>query len=205
MTAIAVQGGRIAGVGIPGKRLPADCVVLAAGTETRPLAALAGADVPMTSTPGVAFYCKPGPRLVNGLVVNVDFEMKQDAAGRFISVANFPDDEPAPWAAVERVVRAELAAIARYVRGADRLQVERTVLGYRPIPPDGFPMAGFVPGVEGLYVTAMHSGVTLAPIVGRFAVEEILHGRKAAALAIYRPGRFADAPAPDRATFDRSF
>ncbi|HKK31551.1 MAG TPA: FAD-binding oxidoreductase [Alphaproteobacteria bacterium] len=199
------QKGRVAAVEIPGERLAADCVVLAAGTETRALAALAGADIPMTSTPGVAFYCKPCPRLVNGVVVNEAFEMKQNAEGRFISVANFPENEPAPWAAVERVVRQELAAIARHVRGADKLEVDRTVLGYRPLPPDGFPMLGFAPGLDGLYVAVMHSGVTLAPIVGRFAVEEIVQGRAADALAMYRPGRFAPDTAPDRATFDRSF
>lgn len=186
----AVANGRLAGVDTPGERLAADGVVLAAGTETRALAALAGADVPMTSTPGVGFYCKPGPRLVNGLVVSPDFEMKQGADGRFVSVANFADGEPAPPLAQDRAVRRELAAIARHVRGAKALAVERMVLGYRPIPPDGFPMVGTAPGVAGLYIAAMHSGVTMAAIVGRYAVEEVLQGQRVAALAPFRPERF---------------
>lgn len=182
--------GRLSGVRIPGERLAGDAVVLAAGTETRALAAMAGADVPMTSTPGVGFYCAPGPRLVNGLVVSPDFEMKQDAGGRFISVANFVDDEPAPPLAQERAVRRELATIARHVRGADALEVERMVLGYRPIPPDGFPIVGAAPGVDGLYIATMHSGVTMAAIAGRYAVEEVLKGARVEALAPFRPERF---------------
>ncbi len=190
VTGIETENGRVTAVQVPGETLAADCVVVAAGTETRALAALAGANVPMTSTPGVGFYCKPGPRLMNGIVVNQRFEMKQDAAGRFISVANFPPEEPAPGAAAERAIREELEVIAHNVRGAEALAVEHHFLGYRPIPPDGFPMVGFAADADGLYIAAMHSGVTLAPIVGRFAVDEILHGRPAEPLSIYRPDRF---------------
>jgi len=63
----------------------------------------------------------------------------------------------------------------------------------RPMPEDGFPAVGFVPGPEGLYVAVMHSGVTLAPAIGRFAAEEILDGARIDLLAPYRPSRFATA------------
>lgn len=191
VTGIDVTGGRIAAVQLAGERLAADQLVIAAGTETQAMAALAGAHAPMTSTPGVGFTCKPGPRLLNGVVITEAFELKQDAAGHFISVANFADDEPAPWAAAERAIRDELATIAQHLRGADKLEVAHHFLGYRPIPPDGYPMAGYAAEVDGLYIAAMHSGVTLAPIIGRYAVEEMLHGRPAEALSIYRPNRFA--------------
>jgi glycine/D-amino acid oxidase-like deaminating enzyme len=202
---IAASNGRVTAVETPGARLPADCVVVAAGTESRAVAALAGADIPMTSTAAYTFYCEPGPRLVNGIVVNADFEMRQDRSGRFISVANIPEDEPAPWGAAERLVRAEIAAIARHVRGANALRVERTMPGYRPLPPDGFPMVGFVPEVSGLYVATMHSGVTLAAIIGRLAAEEIVRGHMAEALSIYRPNRFGGAASATPSVFDRSF
>ena len=199
------SGRAVSSIEIPGGTIPADCIVVAAGTESRAIAALAGADVPMTSTAAFTFYCKPGPRVVNGLVVNAGLEMRQDASGRFISVANIPEDEPAPWGAQERLVRAELDAIARQVRGAENLEVEQVVTGYRPIPPDGFPMAGFVPDVDGLYVAAMHSGVSLAAIIGRYAAEEIIEGRPASALTPFRPGRFAEAGGRGASVYDRSF
>jgi hypothetical protein len=37
----------------------------------------------------------------------------------------------------------------------------------------------------------MHSGITLAPAVGRFATMEILDGARIAMLEPYRPERFA--------------
>jgi glycine/D-amino acid oxidase-like deaminating enzyme len=191
VTGIDVSSGRIAAVETQDERLEVDHVVIAAGTETQAVAALAGASVPVTSTPGAAFYCKPSPRIMNGVLITEGFEMKQDASGRFISVANFAEDEPAPASAVERVVRNYLASVSQHVRGVEALEVEYISLGYRPLPPDGYPMVGPMPGVEGLYVAITHSGVSLAPIIGRYAAEEIMHGRLATALSPYSPDRFS--------------
>ena len=48
------------------------------------------------------------------------------------------------------------------------LEIQRGV----PLPVDGLPVLGHPLGVPGLYLAAMHSGVTLAPIVGHFAAME---------------------------------
>ena len=40
-------------------------------------------------------------------------------------------------------------------------------------------------------MTVLHSGITLAPLVGRLAAAEILDGIDAAPLAPFRPARFA--------------
>jgi glycine/D-amino acid oxidase-like deaminating enzyme len=37
----------------------------------------------------------------------------------------------------------------------------------------------------------MHSGITLAPAVGRFVTEELLHARRDPLIAPYGPARFA--------------
>src|SRR5690606_26550008 len=54
--------------------------------------------------------------------------------------------------------------------------VESCVLGVRSIPEGGDPVVGPMPGLEGLYVIASHSGVTMGPLLGRLAAREILHG-----------------------------
>ena len=61
------------------------------------------------------------------------------------------------------------------------------------MPSDGLPIIGYVPGVEGAYVATMHSGVSLATIVGQTVTEEITLGRAPALLEPYRPVRFAGA------------
>ena len=74
--------------------------------------------------------------------------------------------------------------------GEANLGLERTVIGQRPMPSDGHPVIGPVPGRDGVYVTAMHSGVTLAPGVAELVAGELLDGAEADLLAPFRPGRF---------------
>jgi glycine/D-amino acid oxidase-like deaminating enzyme len=54
------------------------------------------------------------------------------------------------------------------------------------MPEDEFPMVGFTANCPNLYVAAMHSGVTLAPLIGELAAREILDGERAIALDPYR-------------------
>jgi glycine/D-amino acid oxidase-like deaminating enzyme len=62
--------------------------------------------------------------------------------------------------------------------------------GYRPMPQDGFPIVGYPRANANIYVTVMHSGVTLGPLVGRLAALEILDGARIDVLAPYRLERF---------------
>jgi glycine/D-amino acid oxidase-like deaminating enzyme len=64
-------------------------------------------------------------------------------------------------------------------------------VGLRPMPEDGKPVVGFAPDLPGLYLATMHSGVTLAAAVGRFAAMEILDGARIELLEPYRAERFA--------------
>ena len=41
----------------------------------------------------------------------------------------------------------------------------------------------------------MHSGITLAPVIGRFVADEIMTGRRDALLEPYGPDRFSPAAA----------
>ena len=64
-------------------------------------------------------------------------------------------------------------------------------LGFRPLPKDGHPILGFPEGAPELYLTVMHSGVTLCPVVGRLASIEILDRVDVELLEHYRYERFA--------------
>ncbi len=70
------------------------------------------------------------------------------------------------------------------------LGIGQVMLGTRPVPVDGMPAIGPVRGAEGVYVASMHSGVTLAPLVGQFVAQEVLGEEKIAMLADFRPDRF---------------
>lgn len=85
-------------------------------------------------------------------------------------------------------------------RGADRYLVrwgraEREVAwaGMRPLTPDGLPVIGSVPGVDGLYIATGHGmlGVTLAPATAVALAELVTTGRSSTSLSAFDPGRFA--------------
>ena len=60
----------------------------------------------------------------------------------------------------------------------------------RPMPADGLPVIGELPGVSGAYVAVMHSGVTLAPVAARFVAAEVVAGLDVDELSGVRPTRF---------------
>jgi glycine/D-amino acid oxidase-like deaminating enzyme len=62
------------------------------------------------------------------------------------------------------------------------------------LPLDEYPVMGALPGAADIHVAVTHSGVTLAPILGRLTAEEVLRGARAALFAPYRPERFAAEP-----------
>ena len=49
-------------------------------------------------------------------------------------------------------------------------------VGVRPYPEDGHSLAGALPGAQGLYLIATHSGITLAPAIGGLMAELITSG-----------------------------
>jgi len=80
---------------------------------------------------------------------------------------------------------------ARFLPGMKGAPLERVTLGWRVMPRDEYPIIGFADACPNLYVAAMHSGITLAPLVGQFAAPEILDGARIELLQPYRPAGFA--------------
>ena len=63
-------------------------------------------------------------------------------------------------------------------------------VGPEPIPGDGAPVVGGLPGVAGYNVAFTHSGTTLALVVGELLAEEVLTGRPSLLLADFGPDCF---------------
>jgi glycine/D-amino acid oxidase-like deaminating enzyme len=167
--------------------IEADICVLAAGAATAALCAKVGVALPMRPTPGLLAHSRPAAPLLRHVIEAPGLHMKQER-GRIVAGVDFgggpaPDDPEAEG-------RRLLALVKEHVRGADALELEQVTVGIRPMPEDGEPVLGFAPDLPGLYLAAMHSGITLAPAVGRFAAMEILDGARVEMLEPYRPERF---------------
>jgi len=188
---LLAQGDRIIGAeATSGARLDADETVVAAGAATAAILATAGLRLAMTAPPGlIAHSTIADRRLLNGMIFTPHAHVRQTREGRLIAGADFtgadPGEDPAGTA------RDLLKAVRKCVAGAEALDLAFHTVGYRPTPADGLPAIGRMPGTEGLYVAVTHSGVTLAPLVGELAANEIATGRRDPDLRPYDPGRAA--------------
>lgn len=185
---LARSGDRLIGAETTQGRFEAGEVVLAAGAETMRLAETAGITLPMSTPPGLLVHSRPAPRLLNGLVMGPEAHVRQTSEGRLVAGADFGGGDPGEDAAA--AAQALFAVMQGMVRGGERLELDFHTIGYRPTPRDGFPIVGRAGGMQGLYVAAMHSGITLAPAVGLFAARELTGGAREPLLAPYRPERF---------------
>jgi glycine/D-amino acid oxidase-like deaminating enzyme len=99
-----------------------------------------------------------------------------------------PNEFPEREIALQHAERMRAAA-QRYVPGFQRAEFESARICWRPMPLDGFPVLGASPARPDVYLAIMHSGVTLAPVVGERVAQEIVSGEPAESLQDFRPDR----------------
>ncbi len=73
------------------------------------------------------------------------------------------------------------------IRGA---RITPVPVGFRPMPMDGLPILGFTEAVPNMYIAMMHSGVTLAALMGEFAASVIADCAPVDIFEPYRHERF---------------
>lgn len=181
------RGERIAGVVSSAGMFEADDVVLAAGAGAVPLTESIGITIPLTTPPGLLVHSRPFEKRLNGLVIATELHMRQTAEGRIVAGSDFGGTTPG--ADRQETAAALFAKVKASLSDCAGLALETFTVGYRPTPVDGFPMIGNA-GCDGLYVAIMHSGVTLAPLVGLLASNEILSEQSEPELAAFRLPRF---------------
>ncbi len=186
---IHLDHGRVAVRILPDEEdLRADVVVLATGTDSQALAEDLGVALPLANKPGLLIQCRGVPPTLRRVVLSPEAHFKQDPDGRIVAGEDFGGGSPPsdPQATADRL----LARIKRRLKGGEKLYLEAMTVGLRPIPKDGLPVLGFAPECDGLYLAVMHSGVTLAPIAGRLAAQEIVEEQTTETLDPFRPARF---------------
>lgn len=179
---------QIRGIKTDSGDLNGKAVVLAAGIGAAGLLASAGIDLPMDNRPGLMLHSRPVDPVLEHVIWGDRIHIKQQGDGRLVigevfSNGRVGEDQGG-------VAEEMLAEVRLCLPGID-IEIERITVGMRPMPKDGMPVVGHVPGIEGLYLAVMHSGITLAPIIGRMAAEEILDGVAFDALKPYRLSRFS--------------
>jgi glycine/D-amino acid oxidase-like deaminating enzyme len=188
ITGIDIRNGQLRSVRTIGDTVPADVLVVACGVDTPRVAAMADVRVRLTRSAGILVHTQPQPRCVNRIVLSPIGNIKQKMNGRIVTGLDFAParDEETSRESGERFLQ-RMAAVLPPLKAAP---FDKVTLGLRPMPADGYPVIGFPEGRRDLYITVMHSGITLAPLVGRLAAAEILDGVRVHLLAPFRIERF---------------
>jgi glycine/D-amino acid oxidase-like deaminating enzyme len=189
VTSLRIEGARVVGVETSAGFLPADTVIAAAGTGVPRLCAAFDAPIPVTASPAVLLRFHAPQGLVKTLIASPEVEVRQGHDGQLLAAAGCDVDTSEE--ALDHIARRTAQAIIATFRGAEDIQLHTAQVGQRPMPADRAPIIGPVPNAEGLYVAVMHSGVTLAPLVGHLVAREVVDGAESHELVGCRPARFA--------------
>ena len=199
---------RLTGIRTSQGKFALDRLIVAAGVDSPHISSMAGFDLRLRHSAGILAHSVPIPELTKIVYDGPGgIEFKQMASGRIVGT----DSLEAPDIAVHSEIRAHivdfpdasqraahgariLKRISTVLPGARDAILDRLTLGFRPMPIDGFPVVGTVPGAPDVYLAVTHSGVTLAPIIGRYVSQEVLTGSQVEPLAPYRPTRFSGPP-----------
>ncbi|WP_442907722.1 NAD(P)/FAD-dependent oxidoreductase [Kineococcus sp. G2] len=191
-----VSGDRVSGVETAsGRTFGTDAVVWATGARVpRDLAAL-GVELPDASPVALLLETQRIDHPLRAVLNTPRVAIRPTPHGTFVLDSAWSEEEvvvrgEGDYAVAASTVDGLLAEASRVLAGNPRLEVTRRGVGPKPIPGDGEPVAGEVPGVAGLHVLFTHSGATLGLVLGEFTAREVL-GERVPLLEPFRPDRFA--------------
>ncbi|WP_149830041.1 NAD(P)/FAD-dependent oxidoreductase [Streptomyces tailanensis] len=183
-----------------GEVLRGDRVVLAAGRWSERLAAQAGIDVPMVTetgrgsqTVGLLGYARSPELDLRCVIHSPGLNLRPSADGHTVLQALDlnahvdPEDPPSPDGDIARTLTQRFSALLPDPDERPRIDLR---IGFRSLPADGHTIAGYTSGQSRVYCLVSHSGITLAPILGRLVATEITTDQGQDLLRAFRPTRF---------------
>ncbi|MGY0064081.1 NAD(P)/FAD-dependent oxidoreductase [Streptomyces sp. LZ34] len=177
-----------------------DRVVLAAGRWTERLAARAGIDVPMVTdvgrgsqTVGLLGYARSPELDLRCVIHSPGLNLRPAAGGHTVLQALDlnadvdPEDPPSADGDIASTLARRFSALLPAPSRAPKIDLR---VGFRSLPADGHTIAGYASAQSRVYCLVSHSGVTLAPILGRLVAAEITTDQEQDLLGAFRPTRF---------------
>ncbi|WP_312055537.1 FAD-binding oxidoreductase [Pantoea brenneri] len=176
-----------------------DQLVLATGRWSAELLAQCGLELAMTDAnradPAACSFLahtQPLPVQLNCNIITPELNVRPDGGGRMMLQALDLDQhaDPARPVAADGMIGNELLRrLRRLFANSDSARIERIEVGQRSRPADGLPAIGYVSGLPGVYLMVSHSGMTLAPLLGKLVAGEMMSGARPAMLADFAPDR----------------
>jgi D-amino-acid dehydrogenase len=192
---LLVTAGRVRGAAAGGEEYRAGWVVLAAGAWSKALAAPLGVHIPVAPQRGQICHLRlPGADTGRWPVISAfrGHYMVCWPEGRVVVGATRETGSGfRPQTTVEGLMEV-LGEALRAAPGLRAASLTEVRVGLRPASPDGRPMLGPAPRVEGLLAATGHgpSGLLLGPLSGKLIAEAVTSGAAAAELAPFDVARF---------------
>ncbi len=161
-------------------------LVLAAGVWSAELGKMLGIRIPVRPVRGQVIVTEPLQPLINHTFSG----MRQTKNGEIL-VGYSKEEVGFDRSSTLDVMQETAAMAAKIIPSLSKANIVRCFSGIRVMPKDELPILGGVPGIENLFVAALHSGMTLNPLVGTLMAELIVEGEPSIPIDHYSITRFA--------------
>ena len=176
-----------------------DQLILATGRWAPELISQCGLELAMTDAnradPVACSFLaqtQPLPIPLKCNLITPELNVRPDGGGRLMLQALDLDQhaDPARPVSPDGLIGKEmLRRLRRLFRNAEGARIERIETGQRSRPADGLPATGYFSESARVYLMVSHSGMTLAPLLGRLVAEEMLSGTASPMLSAFAPDR----------------
>lgn len=176
-----------------------DQLVLATGRWAPELISQCGLELAMTDAnradPVACSFLaqtQPLPIPLRCNLITPELNVRPDGGGRLMLQALDLDQhaDPARPVSPDGMIGKEmLRRLRRLFKNTEGARIERIETGQRSRPADGLPALGYISESTRVYLMVSHSGMTLAPLLGRLVAEEMLSGTPSPMLSGFAPHR----------------
>jgi len=196
VTGIEVEDGQVTGVVGRHDRYEADAVVVAGGAWSRDFGDQLGVDVPVEPQRGQLVHLALSEAdpvdwpIVTGFR---DHYLVPWPDGRIVAGATRESDVGFDPRTTPDGVRTVLDAALRLAPGLGDATFRDVDVGLRPASPDGLPILGPVPDVDGAFLATGHgpTGLQIGPYSGRLVAQTVRGETPESDLSAFRPDRFS--------------
>lgn len=176
-----------------------DQLVLATGRWAPELISQCGLELAMTDAnradPVACSFLaqtQPLPIPLKCNLITPELNVRPDGGGRLMLQALDLDQhaDPARPVSPDGLIGKEmLRRLRRLFKNTEGARIERIETGQRSRPADGLPALGYISASARVYLMVSHSGMTLAPLLGRLVAEAMLSGTASPMLSAFAPQR----------------
>jgi len=180
---LAMQAGRVTGVHTGQGFIAADVVINAAGPWAAEVAGWAGIDLPLRNRARTILVTGPLPAVPRDHPfvedVATEWYFRPEGNGVLMGMGQEPAGSLEHPATDPALVDAMIDVAVQRVPALASASILTTWTGVRPLTPDGRPILGAAPGVDGLLLNCGWGGVgiILAPVAGQLLAEVVSQGR----------------------------